>query len=166
MKIDRPTPDELKDLYNNNRTYFNTLSEYYYVNDREYYETFILHVNKEITSSPHSKKSKIIISGFSLAVILSLMYFTSFQLIIGNVGISTENNSLIVKIFELSDFERGMKQFEAEKYIKAKEFFQMVTMNDKDFPLAVEMIKRCDTKITEGFTEPGEDDLVEESSEQ
>lgn len=145
--------EQLRRLYNSDRSLFNELAEKWRVSDSEYYNNYVLPI---IAPTFESKKNPISLKRNSVVVGVSVI--VALIIIVSYIGAKKTKETKIppnetVQDMELSDFQKGMNNFNDGYFKAAKNYFEKIADKDSSYLEAQKMIAICNGKILESKKE-------------
>ena len=156
MKLDHPSYKEARNYYISNRSYFNILSEYYAVHEKDYYENVFLKIEKETSAGKNyslcNPRNHFIM--YTLCLLFLGYYFFLLDYKADNTSFKKESFSIDLNVIDNSNFEIALFKFNKGRYTRAKEYLLKVETDDENYEKAKELLKIIDSKIDiEGLTD-------------
>ncbi|HMQ69786.1 MAG TPA: hypothetical protein PKC58_12445 [Ignavibacteria bacterium] len=156
MKLDHPSYKEARNFFISNRSYFNTLSEFYAVHDKEYYEEVFLKIETEYSAGNKrsfcNTRNHFIM--FIAGLLVSGYYFFPVDYKTENTGFKKDSFSIDLNVRDNSNFEMALYKFNKGRYTRAKEYLLKVESDDDNYEKAKELLNIIDSKIDiEGLTD-------------
>ena len=156
MKLDHPSLAEARHYYNYNRSYFDTLSAYYSVHEKEYYGDVFKKIESENLRG--GKRSFCNPRNHFLILAAGMIMFGYYLF---PVEIETDDSvyekgycSLDLTVISNSYFDKALMKFNKGRYTRAKEYLLKVESDDENYDKAKLMLNIIEEKIdTEGLTD-------------
>lgn len=169
-----PSTEELRNYWNNNRQYFDSLAKYYSVTDPEYYNKYVapFYSNPYVRTAAKggAKISAVIIALIFLIAGGAAAFFVVVSgsnkkgsdknkeykyispLLKEDTVIAKSDSTANIDKVNTGDYDKGMKFYKTMNYDKAEEYFKQVPKNDKNYKNAQK--KLFEIKIIKDALDP------------